>query len=169
MKSISVHLWAINNKIIAFCFFMLSHKDTILRKKLLNIKCIIFIFSKTFIWDISHSTKNSARYYPQRTFLILQRIQRDITLNGHFSFHKEFSEILPSTDISLHVEYPIFLSDFNEAKIFSTRIWKFFKYQFERISFQASRGVTCGRTDTMKLTVAFRKVANAPNATVCYI
>ena len=33
----------------------------ILEKKLLNIKCVL-IFSTTFVWNISHSRKNWARY-----------------------------------------------------------------------------------------------------------
>jgi hypothetical protein len=35
-------------------------------KKSLNTKCVL-IFSRTFVWNISHSKKNSARYYHKCT------------------------------------------------------------------------------------------------------
>jgi surface polysaccharide O-acyltransferase-like enzyme len=45
--------------------------DTIFgKKKLLNIKCVL-IFCTTFVWNISHSKKNSARYYHQCTLVFM--------------------------------------------------------------------------------------------------
>jgi hypothetical protein len=38
-------------------------KDTTFGKTLLNTKCVILIFSKTFVWNIFHSKKIWARYY----------------------------------------------------------------------------------------------------------
>ena len=44
------------------CFSTLSHKQQDWgEKSLLNIKCVL-IFSTTFVWNISHSKKNWARY-----------------------------------------------------------------------------------------------------------
>jgi hypothetical protein len=45
-------------------FSTLSQKQTgfSTKKKLCNIKCV-FIFSTTFVWNISHSTNNSSRYH----------------------------------------------------------------------------------------------------------
>jgi len=42
-------------------FSTLSHHATVLGRKLLNIKCVL-IFSKTFLWNISHY-KNLERYH----------------------------------------------------------------------------------------------------------
>jgi hypothetical protein len=33
----------------------------------------------------------------------------------HFSFYEELSAVLSNMYIGLHVEYPLFLSDFNET------------------------------------------------------
>jgi hypothetical protein len=43
------------------------------------------------------------------------------------SFYEEFSEILSKMYIGPHVKYPLFLSDFNETRIFSTHFRKMFK------------------------------------------
>jgi hypothetical protein len=40
------------------------------------------------------------------------------------SFEEKFSDILSQTYKGLHVQYPLFLSDFNEALIFSTDFLK---------------------------------------------
>jgi hypothetical protein len=48
--------------VAATYFSTLSHKrHDFWKKKLLNMKCVL-IFSTAFIWNISHSKKNSARY-----------------------------------------------------------------------------------------------------------
>jgi len=62
-------------------FSTVSHKwyD---KKKLLHIKCVL-ISSTTFVWSISHSTKNVTRYDKKKTY------------------------------IGLYVKYPLFLSEFN--------------------------------------------------------
>ena len=44
-------------------FSTLSHKRHDFRKKVTEYKMYIFIFITTFIWNISHYKKNSARYY----------------------------------------------------------------------------------------------------------
>jgi hypothetical protein len=74
-------------------------------------------------------------------------------------------EILSNTYISLHVQYPLCLSEFNETWIFSTDFPKVLK-----IKFHESRPVGAelfhadGRTDMTKLIVAFRNFANAPKS-----
>jgi hypothetical protein len=49
----------------------------------------VYIFSATFVWNISHSKK-------------------------------EFSQIWSEMYVGLHVQYPLFSSDFNETCISST-------------------------------------------------
>ena len=68
--------------------------------------------------------------------------------------------------ICLHVQYPLFLSDFNETWIFSTDFLKILKNQISRKSMQwkprwSKR--TGGQTDMKKLLVAFRNFAKLPN------
>jgi len=82
-------------------------------------------------------------------FLFLRRIQRYMTKNVH---------------IGLHVKYPLFLSDFNATRIFSTDFRKFLKNEISRKSFQLEPSCskwTDGRM--MKLIIAFRSFVKAPN------
>jgi hypothetical protein len=58
-------------------FSTLSHKRHDFRKKLLNIKYVFLVssFSKTFVWNISHSKKNGVRY-DQKCILIFMLSNR---------------------------------------------------------------------------------------------
>jgi hypothetical protein len=56
----------------------------------------------------------------------------------------------------LHVKYLSFFSDFNKVWNLSADSRKILKYQISRKSVE-SRVVSCGRTDTTKLIVAFRR------------
>jgi hypothetical protein len=49
--------------------------------------------------------------------------------------------------IGLHVKYPLFLSDFNEALIFWTYVRKFLNFKFNEYLSSGSVIVPCGRTD----------------------
>jgi muconolactone delta-isomerase len=44
----------------------------------------------------------------------------------HFSFQGQLSEIWPKMHIGHHVEYSLFLLDFNETLIFATYFRKYF-------------------------------------------
>ena len=70
------------------------------------------------------------------------------------------------TYIGLDVKYPLFLSDFNDTRIFSADFRKYSNIKFHEHSAVCSRDVPCGqkdgRTDMTKLIVAFRNFANAP-------
>jgi hypothetical protein len=78
------------------------------------------------------------------------------------------SEIWSKTNTSLHVKYPLLLSDFNEFWIFSTDFLKILKYQIlwkirplRPELFHADRR-TNGQTDMAKLIIFFRNFENAP-------
>jgi hypothetical protein len=82
-----------------------------------------------------------------------------------FSFYEELNEILLKMYIGLHVQYPLFLSDFNETLIFSTGFRK--KYSEIKFIGNPSSGSqvvpwerTDGQMDMKKIIVAFRNSAN---------
>ena len=86
----------------------------------------------------------------------------------HFSFSEEFSEVLLLTHIALHENYPLLLSDFNEAWNFSTDIRQIFSHiswksvQWEPSFAMRLDGLANRQLDMTKLIVAFRNSANAP-------
>jgi len=67
--------------------------------------------------------------------------------------------------IGLHAKYSLFLSDFNETRIFSIDFENSSHIKFNENPSSGSRVVPCGRTDITKLMVAFRNSANAPKKT----
>jgi len=69
----------------------------------------------------------------------------------HFSFWEELREIWSKAFIGLHVKYPLFLSDFNETWIFSTKVWKYSSIKVYGNSSSGGRDVLCGRTDRQTL------------------
>ena len=66
----------------------------------------------------------------------------------------------------LHVKYPSFLQNFNETWIFSTDFRKNSDIKFHQNPSSGNRVVPCGqtegRTDMMKLIIAFHNFAKAP-------
>jgi hypothetical protein len=83
----------------------------------------------------------------------------------HFSLLEEFNEMRLKKYSSLHIKYPLFLSDLSETWIFSTYLWNILKYQISWKSIHWEPMCimrTDGRTAMAKLIVAFR---NAPNNT----
>jgi hypothetical protein len=84
-------------------------------------------------------------------FGILRRIQRVIIINVY----------------SLHVKYPLFLSDFKQTWNFSTDFQSFLNIKFYENSSSRCRVVyvdrqTDGQTDKTKLIVPFSNFADAP-------
>jgi len=51
--------------------FTLSHEWHNFCKKLFEHKMCVLIISASFVWNISHSTKNSARYYHKFIYVYL--------------------------------------------------------------------------------------------------
>jgi hypothetical protein len=65
----------------------------------------------------------------------------------------------------LHVKYSLFLSDFNETRIFSTGFREILQYQISLNCVQWAPSCcmgTDGRTTMTKQILAFRNFANAP-------
>jgi hypothetical protein len=115
-------------------FSTLSHKLHDLRKKLLQIKCVLILSTK-FVWNISHSKKKSARYCHKGTNVFTQSTR----YYCHILMKLEFSR-------QIFEEYsPI---RFQENPSSWSRVIPF--------------GWTDGRTDMTKLTVAYRNFAKAP-------
>jgi len=75
-------------------------------------------------------------------------------------------------NIGLNVEYPLFLSDFNETWIFSTVFRKILKYRISQQSVlwgSISSTRTDGRTDMTKIIVAFHNfVKELKNIVIFY-
>jgi len=64
--------------------------------------------------------------------------------------------------VSLHVKYRLFLSYFNETRIFSTDFRKILISNFMKIRPMEAEFHADRRTDMTKLIVSFRNFANAP-------
>jgi len=123
-------------------FSTLSHKWQAFRKKktLLNTKCV-FWFPLQILPEI---------------FFILRRILGNFITNVRY--------------IGLHVNYPLFLSDFKEIRIFSIDFRKSSNIKFHEAASSGSRvvprGLTEGQadrqTDMTKLIISLRNFSSAP-------
>jgi hypothetical protein len=71
-------------------FSTLSHKGHDFRKKVIERKMCVLIFSTTFVWNISHSQKNSARYYRKCTQVFMKST-------------RESCQILMKLELSRHI------------------------------------------------------------------
>ena len=91
-------------------------KGTMFEKKSLNTKCLFWFSLHLFL-----------------TFLSLRSTERE-------------REIWSKMYISLHVQYPLFLSDFNETWIFSTD-FRNIHIKFHETPYSGGRVVPCGQTD----------------------
>jgi hypothetical protein len=120
---------------VSIIFFPpLSHKRHEFRKRFTEHKMCVSILSTAFVWKISNSNKNSARYY-----------------------HKYIQVFTQSVLYSCHilVKAWIFSTDFQKIQKY--------KISWKCIQREPSCSVrTDGRTDMMKLIAAFRNFANAP-------
>ena len=81
-------------------------------------------------------------------------------LRKTFLILKESSKMRSKMHISLHVKYPVLLTDFNKAWIFCTN------FRNSNIKFHENSVFPCGQTDMKKLIVAFSNFANTPKSKV---
>jgi len=79
----------------------------------------------------------------------------------HSSLQEELREIWSKINISLHVKYLQFLSDFNETWIFWLDFETYSYIKFHKYQSSGNRVVPWGWTDTRVLIAAFRNFANA--------
>ena len=73
-------------------FSTLSHKRHGFRKRVTEHKMCILIFSTTFIWNISHSEKNWARYDHKYTYLYFQSTRYTCQMLIRFLFSRQIFE-----------------------------------------------------------------------------
>ena len=117
-------------------FLCTSHKWQEFRKKAIENKMGVLIFSTTF-----------------KIYLILRRYERDIVINIHRLYR------------GIHIKYTLFLSDFNKIWIFTADFRKIVKYDISWKSVQwkpSCSMLTDGRTDMTKIIVAYRDFTKAP-------
>jgi hypothetical protein len=81
-------------------FSTLSHKWHDFRKKLLNIKYMFWFFYTSFVRNLSHSKKNSARCYHKRTYVFLWSTHYSCQILMQLEFPREIFE--KSSNIKFH-------------------------------------------------------------------
>jgi hypothetical protein len=65
----------------------------------------------------------------------------------HCSFYEELSEIWPRMYISLHVNYHLFMSAFNDTLVYGQIFEKYSNVMFHENPSSGSRVIPCGQTD----------------------
>ena len=79
----------------------------------------------------------------------------------HFSISEQLNEILSQMYTRLHIQYPSFLSDFNNTWLVLKDFPWILKYQFSRKSIQWEPSCSI-RTDMTKLKVTFQNFGKVP-------
>jgi hypothetical protein len=129
-------------------FSTLYHKRYDFRKKVTKRKMCVLIFSTAFVWNISHSKKNSARYYHKCTQLFMWTT-------------RYYSQILMKLEFSRQI--------FESTQI-SSNFMQILPGQWEPSSF---RGRMDRQTDVGKLIVIFRNFAKSAKSCfghkICFI
>ena len=118
-------------------FSTLSHKRCSFREKTLLNKMYVFIFSTTFIWNISHSKRNLTRYCQKcRNFFIWStRYSCQILMKLKFSW-QSFEK--------------------------KAQIWRLIKIRAVGAELYLIDRRTDEQTDMRRLIITFRNFANAP-------
>jgi hypothetical protein len=125
------HLWPVRLYHIFPHYFT---NCTILGKKVIEHKTCVFIFSAIFVWNISHSKNNSARYYHRCTQVFMQST-------------RYFCQILTKLEFSPQVFETCSDTKFHENPSSASL---FFSIRTDR------------QTEMMKIAVVFCNFVNAP-------
>jgi hypothetical protein len=109
----------------------------------------------------------TARFSREKKWYRTQNVRFDFLYNfcpKHFSLYEEFSARLSKMYTGLQVMCPLFLLLFKQIWIFSTIFEKILKYISQKtVQSGPSYSVrTNGRTDKMKVKLAFQNLAAAP-------
>jgi hypothetical protein len=73
-------------------FSTLSHKRHDFRKTFIQHKMCVLIFSTTFVWNISHSKQNSARYYHKCTQVFMSSTCYSCQISIKLAFSRQIFE-----------------------------------------------------------------------------
>jgi hypothetical protein len=73
-------------------FSILSHKRHDFRKNVIEHKICVLIFSTTFVWNISYSKRNSARYYHECTYIFMLSTRYSCQILNKFGFSQQIFE-----------------------------------------------------------------------------
>jgi hypothetical protein len=78
-------------------FFHISSWTARFKKKFMNIKCALWFFSTTFVWNISHSKENKERYGQKSTRVFMWRT----SYSCHVLIKLEFSRQIFEKNIQI--------------------------------------------------------------------
>jgi len=117
------HMWHIMSSVVSLAlpyFSTLSHKWHNFWNKVTENKICVFIFSTSFVWNISHSKKNSVTYYYKSTqvFIEITHYLCQILIKIQFSWHfKKISITLHENVSSGNQVFPYgWMNKHDEAK-----------------------------------------------------
>ena len=95
-------------------FSTLSHKRNDFRGKVIEYKICVFIFSITFIWNVSHSKRNWARYDQKCISVFMQNNRYPFPIVMKHEFYCQLLKILKYQISSLHRAFRKITSNINQ-------------------------------------------------------
>ena len=98
------HLWPVQFYNV-FSPHIISQIARFSKKKIIEHKMCVLIFSTTFVWNISHSKKNSARYDTKCILVLMQSKRSCSTVNETSIFWADFRKIFKyPTSLTVQLE-----------------------------------------------------------------